>query len=129
MSKKSIVRLIILGIFVGLFVAGIAIWMDLPESGTPRAYRYVGKELMSEEEYTKFKEVVARRDVVIVDLSAYSSDSPLVIFNVEVPAGIDFPWGGVHYTWYNHPWRHFSNVAFILGFLGMAGVICWRITD
>lgn len=125
MNKESIAQSILAFIFIGLFLAGVMIWIDLPRSGTPRLYRYQGKELMTQEEYTEFKSIVAREDVTIERLSAYSSDSPLVIFNVEVPADVEFTWGEVTYTHYKHPWRHFSNVAFVLGLISMVAVFVW----
>jgi len=77
--------LIVLAVFCGLTA--------IRAEAIPTVYRYDGKALMSEVEYTSFKEIVACENVTIFEMSVYSSENPLVVFDVAVPADVAFNWG------------------------------------
>lgn len=115
--------LLIVAVFVLIAaVLGACLWIDAQSSLVESTYVYEGKEIMTEEDYTEFKTVVARKDIDIKTLNTYSSNNPLVIFRVEVPVDLDFKWGEIKFTRYIYPsdWHILYTFMFWLGgFLGL----------
>ena len=60
---------------------------------------YEGRVLLSEGEWTVFKEILAdNQDIKIERLDAYTSSSPLVDFVLKTPSVFEFPFGEVTKT-------------------------------
>lgn len=130
MSKRSLGYLIAGIVAVALLAVGVVWEVDLLEVQTEDKHYYVGKILMEKEEYTEFKSILAREDVQIGTLNVYSSDNPLVTFEVWVPTATEFPWGEVTNTRYVYPGQEAKQVLAPLmlvlsGLIGMILLMTW----
>jgi len=95
-------------LFIGILLLipmsiGIVRWIEYDQTKVVDSYTYEGKILMNATEYAEFKKIIARYDIDIVYLEVYSSDNPLVIFEVRTPSEIQSFWGertdrGYRYT-------------------------------
>lgn len=98
---------------------------DFDDTRVPASYTYEGKVLMDAAEYSEFKYVVARDEVFICKMSVYSSEDPLVIFEVRVPADMEFQWGEASVWEWDYPVPTARIVATVFGAViaGMIGLV------
>jgi hypothetical protein len=81
--------MVIMGIILclaGAYAFGVAAF-------TPQVDIYSGKLIMSDSEYTVFKEALLQPSVEVKDIKSLSSSNPYIEFKVTVPQGQDFPFG------------------------------------
>lgn len=130
MSKRALAHLIAGIVAVTLLVVGVVWEVGLLEVQVVDQYYYEGKILMEKVEYTEFKSILAHEDVQIEDLNVYSSDNPLVTFEVWVPVATEFHWGKVTNTRYLYPGRSTQRLfapvmIFFSGLIGIVSFVIW----
>lgn len=127
-------RIVLTGLAVCLFAGGIAglVWLgNWYQDGKDVAALqfYSGREYFTSEEYEGFKQFLADYDEIrIKSLEVLSSETPLVVFEVYAPGGIEFPYGVLKWTDYKADLFGLAlgivACVFIGGFLGTACLSC-----
>jgi hypothetical protein len=112
--------LVALALFVLLGVGVYLMFGVVMPNQVVTHYSYTGKTFMTGEEYETFKAIIARDDVLILELDVYASDNPLVMFGVVVPADVDFPWAEGRVSDRVYPHRpNLEVLAFLFILLGL----------